>query len=86
MHSLVMSLCSCVLIVMSLVGKLIDAWFLDSELSTCFIVRYNVICIYVFHYRRIFQLELVNYQCQALKPLQHCPSYQLTLNNYYTNL
>ena len=30
--------------------------------------------------------QLVNYQCQALKPPQYCPSYQLTLNNYYTNL
>ena len=36
MHSLVMSPCLCDLIVMSLVVKLIGAWFLDSELSTCF--------------------------------------------------
>ena len=36
MHSLVMSPCSRDLIVMSLVAKLIGAWFLDSERSTCF--------------------------------------------------
>ena len=35
MHSLVMSPCSHDLIVTSLVVKLIGAWFLDSELSTC---------------------------------------------------
>ena len=34
MHSLVMSLCSCDLIVMLLLVKLIAAWFLDSEPST----------------------------------------------------
>ena len=36
MYSLVMSPCSYDLIVTSLVVKLISAWFLDSELSTCF--------------------------------------------------
>ena len=36
MYSLVMSPCSCDLIVTSLIVKLISVWFLDSELSTCF--------------------------------------------------
>ena len=35
MHFLVMSPCSLDLIVTSLVVKLIGAWFLGSELSTC---------------------------------------------------
>ena len=46
MHSLVMSLYSCDLIVMSVVVKLISAWFLDSELSICFyiLVLFDFIC------------------------------------------
>ena len=38
MHSLVMSPHSHDLIVTSFVVKLIGAWFLDSELSTCFVL------------------------------------------------
>ena len=37
MHSLVMSPCSCDLIVTLLVVKLIGAWFLDSKLSTWYV-------------------------------------------------